>query len=105
MTAKKAVDQTTAAFVWQDDMNVVLDFDSLTLGDLEDLEDLTGLGIRKLGTSLQQNADEMPVAHLRALAYVALRKGHPGVTYDDTRAVPLTAILGGLSGDAVDPPG
>jgi hypothetical protein len=61
----------------------------LTLGDLEAIEDATGLDVLGL---LEHADDYVPVKLLTALAWVSLRKSDPDLSVEDVRAMDLGDI-------------
>lgn len=78
---------------------VVIDLEALTLGDLEDVEEQTGMGF----SALINNPGGMPIKGLRALAFVTVRRDLPDVTYEDCRGFAQGAIR--VKGDDTsDPP-
>ena len=83
------------AHVLPDDLEIELDMDSLTLGDIEDLEEITGLAIKALSTTLQQGIDEMPMRHLRGVCWVMLRHEYPWLTFEECRDIKFTAFVAG----------
>ena len=78
---------------------VTIDLDALTLGDLEDVENLTGLGF----SALVNSPGGLPMKGLRALAFVSVRRDIPEVTFEDCRGFPQGAIRV-KEVDAEDPP-
>jgi hypothetical protein len=67
---------------------VTIDLESLTLGDLEDVENLTGMGF----SALVNAQGGLPMKGLRALAYVTVRRDFPDVTFEDCRGFAQGAI-------------
>lgn len=67
---------------------VEINLDSLTLGDLEDVEELTGASF----SALVNTTGGMPVKGLRALAFVSVRRDIPELTYEDCRGFRQGAI-------------
>jgi hypothetical protein len=66
---------------------ITIDFDELTLGDVEQLEEIAGpeAADRALEGKVGGKA-------LVALAYITLRKTNPEVTLDDVRKVKVAAL-------------
>ena len=83
---------------------VAIDLDGMTLGEIEDVEDLTGMSLGAIGVALSESPS---VKVMRALVYVILRRSNPELTFEETRDIELgalqAAMTGGGSGDAVDP--
>lgn len=81
-------------------MNV--DYNDLTLGEIETLEELTG-------KSLDEIADAgMPKGRLmRALVYVITKRTNPAYTFEDTSKLTLdeSVTMLGMTGDESDPKG
>jgi len=67
---------------------VTIDLEALTLGDLEDVEDLTGMGF----SALVNSPGGLPMKGLRALAFVSVRRDIPEVTFEDCRGFSQGAI-------------
>jgi hypothetical protein len=78
---------------------VTIDLEALTLGDLEDVEDLTGMGF----SALVNAPGGLSMKGLRALAFVSVRRDLPDVTFDDCRGFSQGAIRVKEDG-AEDPP-
>ena len=99
------VEDEPRATPWLDEatLEIDFDFDRLSLGDIEDLEDLTGTAIRKLGAMLEATGEDMDIKVMRAIAWVSLRKRWPTMVYADTRDIPFTAFMPEAKGDAADP--
>lgn len=76
---------------------VTIDMDALTLGDLEDVEELTGSSF----SALVNTPGGMPVKGLRALAFVSIRRDIPELTYEDCRGFRQGAIQ--VLDDSSDP--
>lgn len=82
------------------------DEDNLTLGDLEDFEDVTGVGmfdalkpvtVRDAEGAIVRDDDGRPVQEvsltakaLKALVWIVLRSERPGFTLDDARNIKVT---------------
>jgi hypothetical protein len=71
---------------------ISLDLDDLTLGELEDIEELTGMSIAAISTANQDG--DTPTRVLRAMAFVVLRRTIPEVTFEDCRAIRPSMIAG-----------
>lgn len=70
-----------------DDDAIVLDLPSMTLGELEVVEEIAGLD----GVKSMMFGPMTPKA-LIAAAYVVKRRDHPDFTIEDARAVKVTAL-------------
>ena len=79
---------------------ISLDLDDLTLGELEDIEELTGMSIAAISTANQDGTT--PTRVLRAMAFVVLRRTIPEVTFEDCRAI-RHSMIAGKPEDAADP--
>jgi hypothetical protein len=76
-------------------MNLSIDFDSLTLDEIEILEEVSGLSIDTIGKRL--TGDDAPKAKtMKALAFIAARRDDPDVTLDDIGKIKLTELTSGL---------
>jgi len=73
---------------------IVLDVDSLTLGELEEFEELTGLTLDSLV------AGRLPAKAITTLVFLTTRRANPEFTLDDARQLPLSALEEALP----DPP-
>jgi hypothetical protein len=64
-----------------------MDFDEITLGEIEEIEDYAGLAISKIG-------DDTPgVIKLRiALAWIVKRRTNPAFTIDDAKKMTATEM-------------
>lgn len=91
-------------------MKLSLDENSLTLGDVDDLETASGWALGQVigaleGTPEGQTPD-IPFRVILALIWVCSRKDDPSLTFDQVRAMPLTdlgEIEFDLGGEEVDP--
>jgi len=68
--------------------DLVIDLDTLTLGDLEEGERIAGDGFR---AALEQSGSPT-MAALVALVYIVRRRAEPNVTLEDIRNMPITMI-------------
>lgn len=70
--------------------NFTFDFDSLadsmTLGDFEDVEELSGASLSDVV------GGNMTIKGMRAMVFVSLRREHPDITFEDCRDIKLTDI-------------
>ena len=73
------------------------DFNSLTLGEAEIIEDI-------LGISLAKAAEGSQVKMMRAIIYVMLRRDDPEITYEATADIPMAGLTGGLQLDPTTAP-
>ena len=60
--------------------------DQLTLGDLADIEDVTGMSLNGV------NLDSPPMKFALALYWVIERKNNPKMTYADARNTPISEL-------------
>lgn len=76
-------------------MNFSIDFDSLTLSEIELLEEISGISIDVIGKRL--TAEDAPKAKtMKALAFIAARRDDPSVTLEDIGKIKLTDLTSGL---------
>jgi len=67
------------------------DLDSLTVGELEDLEDRLGAGLDEIIRQLQQGGRSAKL--LRAIVWVTQRRTEPGFTWEQAGAVRVTEVV------------
>lgn len=76
-------------------MNLSIDFDSLTLDEIEILEDLAGVSIDTIGNRL--TAGDAPKAKImKGLALIAARRDDPDITLEDIGKIKVTDLVAGL---------
>jgi hypothetical protein len=68
-------------------MQLTVDPNEFTLGELEEFEEMTGLGLEALGPA-------MPAKAITALVYLIERRTVPTFTLDDARKVKVGDIEG-----------
>lgn len=68
-----------------DELTLDLDIDSMTLGEMEIVEDLTGLGLDEIGDAMTKPGPKTKV--LVALAYVVKRRTDPTVTVEQVKGM------------------
>lgn len=72
-----------------DDIDLAIDIKSLTIGELEDVEEITGMSLQTLrGIDFA----DPPLKMLRALAFIVGRRTDPAFTQEDARNVKITAF-------------
>jgi len=76
-------------------MEIVLDVDQLTIGDVEDIEEICGKSFEEL------NFDKPSARLLKAIVYVNGRKTNPNFTLEDARQVHLNEVT--VKGQEPDP--
>lgn len=103
-TADEDGAEQAAPFVMPDEITIDFEFKKLNLGDIEDLEDLTGLGLQKLGETMKQGMGAMDVKLLRAVAYISMRREYPAMTFEDTRQITLAAFADAAAGGSNNDP-
>lgn len=68
----------------------------ITVGDMEDLEEITGLSFGELldalGSADNGGTLNIPIKVLKALVYVIYRQENPDFTLDDARKVRVTEL-------------
>lgn len=62
--------------------------DNLTLGDIEDVEELSGIGFGSF-----RDGSGVPARAIRALAYVVRRKTDPALTFEGCRDMTMNELL------------
>lgn len=74
-------------------MTLEIDLDSLTIDEVETLEEIAGCGIDAIGKALEDGA---PKARLvKAFAYLTLKRQDPSVTLADVGRMPFSALVSG----------
>jgi len=68
-----------------DVLSLSIDIDSMTLGEMETVEELTGLGLDEIGAAMSMPGPKVKI--LMALAYVVKRRTEPEITLDAIRAM------------------
>lgn len=76
---------------------MIVSYDTLTLGEIEQIEDLTGQTIDEI-VSVKVPKGKL----LRALIYVMTKRTNPAYTYEETAQLTLDSALE-LIGDDSDP--
>jgi hypothetical protein len=70
-----------------------MNIDDMTLGDLEDLEEATGMAFSDIESTLSQAGDKMPpIKVVKAIIWILRRKTDPAYTLADTASVKLTEL-------------
>lgn len=67
--------------------NLVVDFDDLELGELEDFEEATGLDFTQM-----KPGKALPVKALTALVWIVKRRTEPDFTIEDARKMKLSTV-------------
>lgn len=87
-------------------MDIKIDFDALTLGEIEEFEELAEVSI---SSALQEaQAGHIPARALTVLAFLFARRDDPAFTLEDARAVKAVNVQFGTreeapAGDGADP--
>jgi hypothetical protein len=68
-------------------MKLDIGFEDLTLGELEEFEDISGVGIEVFGSD-----NKTPVKALTTLVYLAQRRNDPTFTLEAARALKLSEV-------------
>lgn len=79
---------------------IKVDLNRFTLGELEEIEERTGLTIGEIGQRASGQGGGPPARLLRALAYVAMRRDDPATTWEATADLAVDDFVGV---DEVDP--
>lgn len=66
-----------------------IDFDELTLGEVEEFEELAGVPFSSIDKG-------MPARAMTVLVFLVLRRTNPGYTLDDARQEKVSAIARGM---------
>lgn len=64
---------------------ISVDIDGMTLGEMELVEDLTGLGLDEIGAVMSKPGPKVKV--LTALAYVVKRRTQPDITLEEIKGM------------------
>ncbi len=81
---------------------IAISIDEFTLGEIEELEELTGMTLRALMRRMQSD-DGAPTKAVSALAWIARRRAEPELTLDDVRALRLSEIEFAGAAEADEP--
>jgi hypothetical protein len=85
--------------------------DSITVGDMEDIEEIAGKSFAEIVELLKAPTTEggminVPIKVLKAVVFVIYRQGNPDFTLDDARKVKVTELELVMSEpDPTEPPG
>ncbi len=80
---------------------IEFDFDDLTLGDLEKLEDAAGRPAGQIIADYEESTEGMRAKDLTALIYVIKSRVDPEYTLDDARSIKIIEFM--QEDDAVPP--
>ena len=80
------------------------DLSELTIGDLEDLADLTGLTYGEIDALGGRTFGSMPPNLISALIWIANRRQMEGLTLEAVREIPVLKLNEILAGSASDVP-
>ncbi len=82
---------------------IEFDPDSLTLGEMEDIEEASGLGFMELVE--QFDSQKLTVQSLKAVTWILLRRDNPDLTLDGVRDLTIgeLAKIGGSAGPLDEP--
>lgn len=79
-------------------MKLSLNKDTLTLGDLDDFEDVTGQSLDRILEAFDGAGDSalggLPMKSVIALLWICGRQDDPDLTYDKVRAIPIAELSG-----------
>lgn len=67
-------------------LNLAIDIETLTIGELEEIEDITGLAFGNIDWA------HLSARLMRALVYIVARRDNPDFTVEDARNVRLTQL-------------
>lgn len=73
---------------------ITIDFDKITLGDMETLEEACGPHVWE-----EFRTNKMTAKTLVALVWIMKRQDDPGFTMDDARKLPITVLNQGAAQD------
>lgn len=81
------------------DLNDVIDvdIDSMTLGEMEIVEEMTGLGLDEIGAAMTRPGPKVKL--LVALAYVVKRRTDPDITLDQVKAMQIKLAVDNPKGE------
>lgn len=77
-----------------------IDLDDLTIGDLEDFEDIVGVTFEDA-----QAANFASIKALKALVFLTMRKTDADFSLDDARNIKVSALIVGAEADPTDAAG
>lgn len=78
---------------------LTLNLSELTLGEIDEIEELSGMAIDELAAVAQPGEGERPrpkAKLLRAMAYVKMKREDPSFTYEDTADLVLEVADGAV---------
>lgn len=85
--------------------------DSITVGDMEDIEEIAGMSFAEIVELLKDPVGEsgmikVPIKVLKAVVFVIYRRDNPDFTIEDTRKIKVTELeLVLAEPDPTEPPG
>lgn len=88
-----------------------LSVDDITVGDMEDIEDISGQTFAEIVDALQKPTTgagvvNVPIKVLKAIVYIAYRRDNPDFTLDDARNIKVSELeLVMAEADPTEPPG
>lgn len=70
-----------------------LDFDTLTIDEVEQLEEIAGIGFDGIARALQPGSGKPMAKVLKAVAFIAARRANPDVTLAEVAATPISTLF------------
>lgn len=75
-------------------MNLTLNLDTLTIHEVELLEEISGQGIDSIARTMSAQGEGKPMAKvLKAVAYIAARRDNPAVTLEEIGNLPISDLF------------
>lgn len=74
-----------------------LDIETLTLNEIEELEDLSG---RSVDVLMEVGTPKGKV--LKALVYIAMKRTNPDITLEEAGNIPMSEVMAALGGEDDD---
>lgn len=80
--------------------NFFEEFDGMDMGEIEEVEDLTGIPFTRMG----RPGFEPPMKLIRAVVWIVLRREDPSVTFDQLRSLKMAEMNKAADGETeLDP--
>lgn len=84
-------------------MNLSLNFDTLTIDEVDLLEEISGQSIDTIARSFSGGGGKPMAKLLKAIAFVSARRENPDVTLEEVGALPVAAVLGTEEAQPIPP--
>lgn len=81
-----------------------MNIEELTIGDLEDVEQVTGMSFPEVAAALEGAGEALPpIKIVKALIWVTRRKDDPAFTLEDTASMKLSELASVFQSETADP--